>query len=133
MRTWLYNRITAIDALDAEYKAAGKVIASGAADSPQAPFLVAAMNVEQPFLGMPPSMRANQIPFTIWVHDTPGSMLRIDAACIALKNNIPTQDAFMVGSMSVFEIRWSETGEDAYDDHFKTNCRPVRFSMVTRR
>lgn len=132
MRTWVYNQVVNMDDLDDAFKASGHVISSGAADSPLAPFLVVSMGVEQPFLGMPRSAQVQEIPFTIWVHDTPGSMMRIDDACIALKNNLPADVSFMVGGMSVFGVRWDLTGEDSYDDHFKTNCRPVRFSMPTR-
>lgn len=133
MRTWIYNRVKGLDALPAAFKADGKIISSGSADSPVAPFLMVNMNVEQPIPGMPAEMRVQEIPFTIWVHDTPGSMLNIDDAAIALKSGLPTVDGLVVGNLSVFEVRWTETGEDAYDDHFKTNCRPVRFSMTTRR
>jgi hypothetical protein len=91
------------------------------------------MGIEQPPLGMPMEARAQSIPFTVWVHDEPGSMLNIDDAAVALKDNLPIADGAVVGGMSVYEVRWSETGEDSYDDHYKTNCRPVRFSMMTRR
>lgn len=133
MRTWLWNILKNMLAIPAPYRADGKLISSGSADMPAPPFMMLTMNVEQPFLGMPPSAKVQNIPFTIWVHDTPGSMTRIDDAALAIKNNLPTQDGFMIGNMSVMEVRWTETGEDAYDDHFKTNCRPVRFNMVTAR
>lgn len=133
MRIWLYNKMVNMVDLPAAYKAVGKVISSGAADQPNAPFSVLSLGVEQAFPGMPSSARVQEIPFTVWVHDTPGSMTRIDEACIALKNNIPTEDGFMIGNMSVLGIKWTVTGEDTYDDHFKTNCRPVRFSMITAR
>lgn len=132
MRTWLYNRIRAIATLPTGV--ADRIISSGSADTPQQhPFLILSMGVEQSALGMPASMRAQQIPFTVWVHDKPGSMLVIDDIAVALKNNLPTADGAVVGGMSVYEVRWTDTGEDTYDDHFKTNTRPVRFSMMTRR
>ena len=133
MRTWLYNLLTNMGALPAPYRLPGKIISSGAADGPGAPFIVASLGVEQPFPGMPRESKTQEIPFTLWVHDVPGSMVQIDDAAIALKNNIPTRDGFKIGNMSVLEVRWTETGEDAFDDHFKTNCRPVRFAMVTAR
>lgn len=132
MRTWIYNRIKAIAGLPTGV--ADRIISSGAANTPQQyPFLIVSMGVEQPPLGMPQSMRAQSIPFTVWVHDTPGSMLAIDDIAVALKNNLPTEDGAVVGGMSVYEVRWTDTGEDTYDDHFNTNTRPVRFSMMTRR
>ena len=133
MRTWLFNRLTNMSEIPAEFRQTGKIISSGAADAPLAPFLIVSLNVEQPWLGLPRLVGAGTIPFTVWAHDTPGSMLRIDDACIALKHYLPTDDGFMIGQMSVMQLRWDETGEDSYDDHFKTNCRPVRFAMVIRR
>lgn len=133
MRTWLHNRLTGMTELPEEFRQAGKIISSGAADNPQPPFLVTSMNVEQPWFGMPRSVGAGTIPFTIWVHDTPGSMLLIDDGAYALKHYLPTEDGFMIGQLSVYQLKWDEIGEDSYDDHFNTNCRPVRFSMVTRR
>lgn len=131
MRTWLYNRIKAIVSLASPFK--DDLISSGSADNPVAPFLIVSMGTERTPLGMTFSSRTQEIPFTIWVHDTPGSMLAIDDASVALKNGIPTPDGFMVGGMSVYNVEWVETGADSYDDHFKTNCRPVRFRMMTRR
>lgn len=131
MRTWLWNLLHNAGWLIADWKADGKLISSGSADQPEPPFMLLGMQVEQPFPGMPASAKTGEIPFTVWVHDTPGSMLRIDEACIALQNNLPTEDGFMIGNMSVLRVKWTETGQDSFDDHFKTNCRPVRFAMVT--
>ncbi len=133
MRVWLYNRIKNLAGLHADFKAEGKIISSGSADRPEAPFLVVTMGVEQPPVDMPPEMRTQSIPFTVWVHDTPGSMIKIDDGALALKIGLPTFDAQMVGGLSLYELRWTDTGEDTYDDHFGTNCRPVRFAAMTRR
>lgn len=133
MRIWLYNRLKNLAGLDAAFKADGHIISTGAADNPAKPFLLVSMKVESPPLGLPPSAGAQGIPFGIWVHDTPGSMTRIDDACVAIKTGLPTQDGFTTGGMSVYEVRWLSTGQDAYDDHFGTNCREVQFSMMTRR
>ena len=133
MRTWLYNRIANLPGLADEFKAADHILSSGAADSPGAPFLMITMGSETPPLGLPRSAGAQDVPFTIWVHDEPGSMVRIDDACVALKDGVPSDDGFMVGAMSVYGVKWEGTGDDSFDDHFGTNCRPVRFSMMTRR
>jgi hypothetical protein len=127
MRTWIFNRIKA--ALPSAF--GNRVISSGAADSPTAPFVVIQMGVEQPVLGMPASAQVQTIPFIVWVHDKPGSMLNIDDAAVALKHALPTPDGAAVGGMSVFECKWDSTGEDAYDDHYSTNTRPVRFVLTT--
>lgn len=131
MRTWLYNRIRAVPGLPAGM--ADRVISSGSASNPKTPFIILQMGTEQPPFGLPASARAQSIPFTVWVHDLPGSMLNIDNVSVLLKDHIPTEDGQLVGGMSVYEVRWEATGEDAYDDHFGTNTRPIRFSMMTRR
>lgn len=127
MRTWIYNRVKAIIAT-------WDVYGAGAADNPQSkPFAVITMDPELPTLGMPAEMRTQDIPFTVWLHDDPGSMLAIDDAAIALKSGMPTTSGAVVGGMSVYECRWEMTGNDAYDDHYNTSSRPVRFSLITRR
>lgn len=131
MRTWLYNRVKGL-ALPAGFDPED-VLSSGAASNPTPPFLMLSMGVEQPPLGSVPEEATQRVPFTIWVHDRPGSMVKIDDVCVALKNGIATMDNFMIGNLSVYEVRWLEIGEDAYDDHFKTNTRPVRFAAMTRR
>lgn len=125
MRTWLYNRVRGILGMNT------RVISSGAADNPGPPFIVIGMGVEQADLQLPPESKAQSVPFTIWVHDTPGSMLYIDDTALALKNGIPSLDGFKIGGLSVLEVRWIDTGQDGFDDHWKTNCRPVRFTART--
>jgi hypothetical protein len=133
MRTWLYNRIKGITALPAGFKADNKIIMSGSADNPAPPFAIIQMGVEQGVLGMPDSARTQEIPFTVWLHDKPGSFLNIDNAAVALKDGLPTPLGAVVGAMSVFECKWEVTGEDAYDDHYSTSTRPVRFKLTTHR
>lgn len=135
MRTWLYNRIKAMAGIPAAFGAGPmlRLISSGAADQEQPPFLLVSMGVEQTFPGIPKSMGAQTIPFTVWVHDSPGSMLNIDNAAQALKDNLPLPNGAVVGGMSIYELVWVETGQDSYDDFYKTNCRPVRFVMTTAR
>ena len=135
MRTWIYNRIKGLAGIPTAFGVgnAMRLISSGAADDPKAPFMIVSMGVESEFPGATAEMRLARIPFTVWVHDTPGSMLQIDEACVALKNGLPVPNGAVVGGMSVYECRWIETGQDVFDDHFKTNTRPVRFTLVTRR
>lgn len=129
MRTWIYNRIKAILGDPTIWS----ITSSGSADNPAPPFMVVSMGVEQPPLGMPASSRTQQIPFTVWVHDKPGSMVRIDEMAVALKDGLPTDLGAVVGGMSVLGLAWTDIGEDAYDDHYSTNTRPVRFVLTTRR
>lgn len=134
MRAWVYNRIKNLSLPSAfGVGASMRVISSGSAEQPQKPFLVVQMGTEVPPLGSTPEERTQMIPFTVWVHDEPGSMVAVDDASVALKNGLPTEDGAVVGGMSLYRLKWEDTGEDAYDDHFGTNCRPVRFSMMTRR
>jgi hypothetical protein len=128
----LYNRIKAVSGLAA--LVGDRIISTNSNTTPASkPFLIVQMGVEQAPLGTVPEMRAQEVPFTVWVHDTPGSMVKIDDICVLLKNNVPTEDGARVGSMSVYNVRWEATGDDAYDDHYSTATRPVRFTMMTRR
>lgn len=131
MRTWLYNRIRAITGLPAGI--VDRIVSSGGAENPGVPFMAVAMGNEAAAFGMPASSRTQEIPFTVYVHDKPGSMLNIDAVCVLLKQELPTENGAVVGGMSVYNVRWEATGEDGFDDHFSTNVRPVRFTMMTRR
>jgi hypothetical protein len=136
MRAWVYNRIKAITSIPTAFGEAAnmRILSSGSGnENPVKPFLLVSFGVEQPPLGSVAEMRVQAIPFTVWVHDAPGSMLNIDDAAVALKNNLPTPDGQRVGGMSLYNLEWVETGEDAYDDFFGTNTRPVRFTMMTRR
>lgn len=133
MRTWLYNRATGLLAAQSAAWQSVKILSSGAADQAKPPFIILSMGVEQQVFGMPAEARTQTIPFTFWVHDKPGSMLFIDEGSVILKNGIPTDDGVVAGGMSILKVEWTDTGGDSYDDFFKTNCRPVRFTMTTHR
>lgn len=128
MRTWIFNRVKAILDLDDDH-----VLSSGAGVSaPTGVFAVVSMGVESAWPGMPTERKPSIIPFTIWLHaGLDASMLDIDAPALDLKNELATEVAFVVGGLSVMRVKWEEIGQDAFDDHWGTNCRPVRFSMVT--
>lgn len=112
---------------------AQRVITSGNANNPTSPFIIVQMGVEQTPLGMPAESRTQEIPVNIWVHDKPGSMVAIDEACVALKDNMPYHDGIKVGGLSILDFWWEDTGEDAYDDHYGTSTRRVTFRAMTRR
>lgn len=131
MRVWIYNRIKSL-ALPAGM--GDRVLSSGSdQDNPIKPFLIVSMGIEQKPLGTTAEMRVVRLPFTVWVHDEPGSMLHIDDGARVLETGLPTPDGQRVGNASFYNIEWEETGADAFDDHFGTNTRPVRFVMVMRR
>lgn len=133
MRTWVYNRIRGLS-LPPEFGTPPRVLSSGNDQTnPVKPFLLVSFGVEAPPLGAPAAERTQRIPFTVYPHDVPGSMLHIDDAAVALKNQLPMLDGVVVGGMSLYNLTWEETGQDGYDDHFGTNTRPVRFWMMTRR
>lgn len=133
MRTWVYNRIKGLS-LPSAFGTPPRIISAGTVEtSPTKPFLLLSFGVEQPPLGAVAEMRVQNIPFTVWCHDLPGTFLDIDDATYVLKAQLPMVDGVRVGNMSVYNVKWEETGEDAFDDFFKTNTRPIRFSMMTRR
>jgi hypothetical protein len=129
MRTWLYNRVLAALA-STQY--ADKLFQSGNVDERVAPFAVLVMMVEQPFLGMPVTDRkVGNVPFAVNLHVPSGeSMLDVDDAAQALKSTIVTEDSVVVGGVTVMNLRWTDIGQDGYDDHWGTDFRPVRFNMV---
>jgi hypothetical protein len=129
MRVWIYNRVKALPTV-AE-KIGERIISSGSGDNPEPPFIVINMGVEQAVPGMPPSSKTSQVPFNVQVHDAPGSMLDIDEVALAVKNGVPTLDSLKIGGLSVMEIKWTDTGQDGFDDHWGTNFRPVRFIATT--
>lgn len=131
MRAWVYNRIRTIPGLPAGM--GDRVISTGSEESPTAPFMIVRMGTEQARPELPAEAGASDVPFTVFVHDRPGSMLDIDEASRLLKQYLPTVAPAVVGGVSVYECRWTDIGEDAYDDHYKTNTRPVRFRMVIRK
>ena len=134
MRNWIVNRVKGLDGIPNAFGegADRRVIGSGKIGMTSKPFLLVSMGVESPPLGSTPEMRAQSVPFTVQVHDEPGSFSNVDDAVIALKNELPTLDGFVIGNLSVYEIRWLDIGQDAYDDYFKTDFRPVRFAAMTR-
>lgn len=132
MRAWIFNRIKALNNKPASANALTYYSSAGAS-SPVGPFVLISMGTEVPPLGLPAESRTQLVPFTVWVHDSGESMLRIDEIAQWLKAELPTEVGFKVGNLSVYNIKWESTGDDAYDDHFRTNTRPVRFSMMTRR
>src|SRR5690349_13364838 len=121
MRTWIFNRVKDILGLDDDH-----VISSGAGGSaPDGVFAVVSMGVEAAFPGMPTERKPSIIPWTVWLHaGLDASMLDIDDPAILLKNELPTEDGFKIGNLSVLRLKWEETGQDAFDDHWGTNCRP---------
>jgi hypothetical protein len=130
MRSWIFNRIKA---LDLPAGMAERIISSGSADNPLKPFIVLSMGIEEPFPGMPASTGAMWVPFDVWVHDRPGSMVNIDDAARMIKDALPVPLGAVVGGVSVYECQWTGTGQDAYDDHYNTNTRDVSFRITARR
>lgn len=131
MRTWVYNIIRAL-ALPGGM--ADRVISSGASGSPIKPFIIVSMGMEEPILGLSRSTRTQTIPFDVWIHDAPGSMVQnIDAAAVLIKDALPAASPAVVGGMSILDCRWEETSNDLYDDHFGTNTRRVSFRLFTSR
>ena len=133
MRTFIYNRLKNLAGIPAKFGTPPRIISTGNnEDNPQKPFLLVAFDIETKPLDSVAEMRVSRIPFTVWVHDEPGTMLDIDEAAFAIKNGLPTPDGAAVGNMSHYGITWEEIGGDTADDHFGTNTRPVRFWMVAR-
>jgi len=130
----VYNRVVNLPGIPSSFGTPPRVLSSGNNEvNPVKPFLLVRFDVETRPLDSVAEMRVSRVPFSVWVHDEPGSMLDIDDACFALKNNLPTTDGAVVGGMSHYGIEWEEIGQDTYDDGYLTNTRPVRFWLMTKR
>lgn len=128
MRSWLYNRIQPSLA-GTEFE--GKLFQSGAVDDRVPPFAVHVMMVEQPVIGIPVTSGATNVPFAVNLHTVAGeSMVDVDAAAFAIRDAVCTEDNVVVGNITVMAVRWTDIGQDGYDDHWGTDFRPVRFNMV---
>lgn len=130
MRQWLYNRILAITGMSALI--GDRILSSGAAGNPVKPFIVLQMDPERTPLGMTRKARVQEVHIIVWAHDLPGSMAKVDEVCRLAKDNLPAE-GIKIGNLSLYELWWDETGADAFDDHYGTNCRPVMFTAMTRR
>lgn len=113
---------------DADVYTAG---ATGAinADSPGRPFIVIRAGLMTPGVG--PILQQD---FSIWVHDVPSTMKRIDDVQTKIR------DGALAGSLPVHEFgwwiqacQWRTFGPDAFDDVYKTNTRWSEFTITGRR
>lgn len=129
MRTWAWNIVRGMEGLPAGME--GRVYSSGSADNPVSPFIIVAMGVEIPVLGMPRNSKTAQVPIDVWCHDRAGSMVNIDNACITLKNNLPSLAPVRIGGLFILEIAWEEIGPDQQDDGFQTMTRRCSFRATT--
>lgn len=103
------------------------------ADSPE-------MDVERPFIVI--REQPDERPFrdvetraggvTIWAHDNPGSLVKIDhilGLVSAILNSVAATTVSGHWLTSVEDQGWSE---DLYDDHFETAVRYGTYRMVAR-
>lgn len=129
MRAWIVNRLKGLVDLQ---PIVGSRVYTDVAEAAE-PFIVVRMGVEIAEARLPAEARAQLVPFNVWVHDKPGSYVRIDDIVQIIKRDLPTEDGFMIGNFSVFRIKWEDTGNDGFDDHFGTNARRMGFTAMTRR
>jgi hypothetical protein len=100
-----------------------RVFSSGAAgigdDSPLRPFIVIRSGREDLGISSDEVFPVKQHRFQFWVHDEPGTMLRVDVMMDIVKNTVMT--ATLPGTIQ--NRKWEGVSPDGYDDHYLTNTR----------
>jgi len=68
-----------------------------------------------------------------WVHDTPGSYLRIDGMLKALELKLDAVQHFSAApGENIAEATWLSRSPDLNDDGFKTICKMTSYQLIGR-
>lgn len=130
-RTWVYQKVMATPSLGVPGARVYSVGAVGRlGDTPDRPFIVIREMLIAPSLL--PSWPVDNRPYQIWVHDDPGSMMRIDQAIGAVRVYLPEQAPTVFGDEEIFACEWNAMSDDLYDDHHKTNTRHADFTLKVK-
>lgn len=136
MRKWVWEAVKGVPDLTVPE---ARIMSSGAAgemgDAPDKPFIIIRFGTEQPVLGMPASANTIEVPFDVWVHDSPGSMVtNIDQNLALLRYVLPTlAPAQSASGVRILDLRWESDSNDLYDDGYKTNTRYGSYRVTGRR
>jgi hypothetical protein len=105
-----------------------RIVSSGAADELPKPFMVIRAGIETRPMG-----GVWQLPFTIHMHDDPGSYVLIDSVLAIVHNKIITAAPAAWNGSWVMAVRDDGVSEDLYDDHYGTATRNASYTMTARR
>ena len=134
MRSWIYNLIVNMANLGS---IKDRVVSSAATEEQMKalakPFMIISMGADDlPVDSTTDDGTFNQM-VDVYVHDAPGSWNKIDDACVVLKRELPQAAPAVVGGLSVYQLKYLETSNDATDDMLGTNFRRVTFQGTCRR
>jgi hypothetical protein len=127
LRKRAYQAVTAADTgiADEQVYSSGAIGQALPGISAVRPFIVIRFQPDAP--GLVPRYPVSQQRWNAWVHDESGTMERIDAAIVALKEEVPTLLVGLGEGVRVIETVWEGTFADGYDDHFGTTVSYVDF------
>ena len=117
---WIKTNVDLI--LDPDHIPKQRIFTSGGTgqlkplDSPTRPFSVIRNVLDNPGLG--PQFPTSQLRFSVWLHDVPGSMKKINNAGRALKYGLPLLAETWDENLEVFvlECRYENFSGDLHDD-----------------
>lgn len=100
-------------------------------EQPVKPFGIYRMSGDVP--GITARGKSRIVNLEIWVHDTPGSYLRIDATLRALEEKFDgvAHRSAALGE-NIAEARWLSRSPDLNDDGFKTICKMTSYQLIGR-
>jgi hypothetical protein len=125
MRAWAYDLIK--EAVDPWTVLSSGAVGRDDAVPPSKPFVVIRAGVIQ----IPIRGGTKQTRLFVYVHDEPGTMIRIDDGHDRIKAAF---DAVEVPSLAdgswLQDVIWESLSDDFYDDGFKTNTRFATYLMT---
>jgi hypothetical protein len=133
LRKMVYAAVTGITGFeipDDQVFSSGAVGHKKPGDSPSRPFAVVRFNPDNP--GLVSRYPLHQRRFSVWLHDEPGSMDKIETAVAQLKLELPPSLPGVLEGLRVIDCVWEGTSADGYDDHFGTNTVYVDFMATYR-
>lgn len=125
-RTWLYQALTGSAGVTAVL---GNRVYSEVEAEPERPFAVIRLGIDTPEVHQREG--ATSTTATIWVHDDPGSYIRIDGLLKTIRDAIIAKSD--LSGAGIFEAIWIGDGPDLADDGRKTIVKTTAYRLVGRR
>lgn len=125
-RTWVFEALTEDAGVIAVL---GDRVFSEVEAEPEKPFAVVRMVQNTPEVHQVEG--AISTTTTIWVHDEPGSYVRIDNLLSLIRTAIKAKSD--LSGVGIFQAIWTGDGPDLADDYRKTILRTTSYRLVGRR
>lgn len=124
---WIYQNVLNALPSGMTLMSSGASGAKEAGNSPSRPFAVWHGDGSMGGLG-----HVKQKVISVWVHDDPGTLARINLAIEDLEGTLPAAAPYRDGEITVMDCSWQFSSADAFDDFFKTNTRYAEFRLTWR-